>query len=212
MFPEYLFTLRETPFEETDSKKYKVNLSIIPSPRNLSKKEKPYNFSPNSIPITIHDSCPLSFENIFHQSQRNFQTRKPIPGHEEAKSRLTGALDGARARPRNAKSLSLSPEGEQSLRERPAATRKRERSRASFADTVVRHLPGGLFALSLSRRGYREPYYRDGRLFPWPWRGEESPVYSPGGEQRERERRRRKGRKGEQRARENEWRKLVAAC
>lgn len=197
LFPEYLFTLRETPFEETDSKKYKVNLSIIPSPRNLSKKEKPYNFhiSPNSIPITIHDSCPLSFENIFHQSQRNFQTRKPIPGHEEAKSRLTGALDGAHARPRNAKSLSLSPEGEQSLRERPAGTRKRERSRASFADTVVRHLPGGLFALSLSRRGYREPYYRDGRLFPWPWRGEESPVYSPGGEQREREEEERKERR-----------------
>lgn len=147
------------------------------------KRKKPplYTFciSPNSIPITIHDfNRPPSDENIFHQSQRGFQRRKLIPGHEEAKSRLTGALDGARARPRNAKSLSLSlsPEGGKASGrvERPAGTRKRERSRASFADTVVRHLPGGLFALSLSRRRYREPYYRDGRLFPWPWRGEES--------------------------------------
>lgn len=213
LFPEYLFTLRETPFEETDSKKYKVNLSIIPSPRNLSKKEKPYNFhiSPNSIPITIHDSCPLSFENIFHQSQRNFQTRKPIPGHEEAKSRLTGALDGARARPRNAKSLSLSlqKESKASVRGRRALERERDRalpsrtrlfvicqgvclrSRCPDVDTVSPIIAMAACFLGRGEGKNRRCTRREGN--------------------RERERRR-KGRKGEQRARENEWRKLVAAC
>lgn len=96
------------------------------------KRKKPplYTFciSPNSIPITIHDfNRPPSDENIFHQSQRGFQRRKLIPGHEEAKSRLTGALDGARARPRNAKRR------RQSLREsREAGGHSKEREIARF--------------------------------------------------------------------------------
>lgn len=91
---------------------------------------------------TRFQPSPFTFrQNIFHRSQRNFQRRKPIPGHEETKSRLTGALDGAREKPL---SLSLS-------QSRRALERERERGIvcASFADTVVRHLPGGLFALAV---------------------------------------------------------------
>lgn len=172
------------------------------------KRKKPslYTFciSPNSIPITIHDfSRPPSDENIFHQSQRGFQRRKLIPGHEEAKSRLTGALDGARARPRNAKSLSLSlqkeakPPGEQ--RGRRALERERDRalpsrtrlfvicqgvclrSRCPDVDTV-----SPIIAMAACFLGRGEGKNR-GRL-----------VYS-GEEERE-----------EEQGRENEWRKLVA--
>lgn len=108
----------------TLSKRTRKNLSIIPSSRDLSKKKRKKHtlYFPYSIPLTITDfNRSLSrFDKIssIGPSEISKGKENSIPGHEETKSRLTGALDGAREKP-----LSLS-------RKAGGHSKKRERERS----------------------------------------------------------------------------------
>lgn len=106
---------------EADTKKL-INYSIFQ--RSLQKKRKKHTlYFPYSIPLTITDfNRPLSrFDKIssIGPSEISKGKENSIPGHEETKSRLTGALDGAREKPLSL-SLSLA---------KPEGTRKREREK-----------------------------------------------------------------------------------
>lgn len=107
---------------EADTKKL-INYSIFQ--RSLQKKRKKHTlYFPYSIPLTITDfNRPLSrFGKIssIGPSEISKGKENSIPGHEETKSRLTGALDGAREKPL---SLSLS-------RKAGGHSKKRERERS----------------------------------------------------------------------------------
>lgn len=142
----------------TLSKRTRKNLSIIPSSRDLFKKKRKKHtlYFPYSIPLTITDfNRPLSrFGKIssIGPSEISKGKENSIPGHEETKSRLTGALDGAREKP---PSLSLA---------KPEGTRKREREKDR-----VRFLRG--HACSSFARGFvcaRCPDVVDTLLSRWP--------------------------------------------